>query len=251
MDLDSVYSAIPEIKRVLSELDSQEHGSTSKEPALDVLINNAGVLFPHVPETVQGLEPNFGVNYVSNFVLTCSLLPCLRAASSDARVISVSSVTYKMVLPILGGIKQELFTHKGVLELGRKEPKPLVKYAHSKYAILQFMLALDRREASSGSCVRAFAVDPGVVGTSITRNTPAIIHKIWLSLHLARTPEIGAQTAVHCALAEEKELQGGNMYSNNRIVQCSSQVHSEEAQDLLWKQTEELLASLNLPRLNC
>ena len=186
LDLESVCSAIPEIKRALAELaklhkdgDVAEDG---KEPPLHVLVNNAGVLFAPMKETVQGLEPHFGVNYVASFVLTRSLLPCLRAAGRDARVISMSSITYKLAQSALDGISEDLFTYNRVAELGNKAPSAMVRYAHSKYAILLFMLALNRKEGEAGSCVRAFAVDPGVALTSITRSLPAIINKLWLLL---------------------------------------------------------------------
>ena len=186
-DLETVVSAVPEIKRVLVDLAKDKDGADPdaehKEPALDVLVNNAGVLFAPMKETAQGLEPHFGVNFVASFVLTTALLPCLRAAGRDARVVSVSSLTYKLAQAVLGGVREELFTHKSIAERGGFwGSNAMVKYAHSKYAILQFMLGLNRREAASGSCVRAFAVDPGVVLTGITRSMPVLIDKVWLAL---------------------------------------------------------------------
>jgi len=57
---------------------------------------------------------------------------------------------------------------------------------------------------------------------------------------------MGAQTAIHCCLAEDDQLRNG-MYRNNKYIQCWPEVYSEEAQELLWKQTEQLIDSMNLP----
>jgi len=54
---------------------------------------------------------------------------------------------------------------------------------------------------------------------------------------------MGAQTAIHCSLAENDQLKNG-MYKNNHFAQCWSAVYSEEAQETLWNQTEQLLDSL-------
>jgi len=255
-DLQSVYDAIPKIKNALlifdknnkssNEEESTQQQEDSKEPKLHLLVNNAGVLLPPMKETSQGLEPHFGVNYMASFVLTSGLLPCLRASGSDARVVCVSSLTYKLALFKLGGLKESLFTFKKILELGENAPAAIVRYAHSKLAVLMFVLALGRKEACLGTGVRAFAVDPGVALTSITRNMPKFVDKIWLSLHIGRNAEMGAQTAIHCSLADEDQLKNG-MYKSNHFVNCWPEVYSEQAQDLFWNQTEQLLQTLNLP----
>jgi dehydrogenase/reductase SDR family protein 12 len=57
---------------------------------LDVLILNAGVLFPNERVEVEGVERTLATNVVNNIQLTDGLLPVLRQ-SKDARVIFVSS----------------------------------------------------------------------------------------------------------------------------------------------------------------
>ena len=203
-------------------------------------------------------------------MLTCGLLPCLRAAGSDARVVSVSSLTYKLALRVLGGVKEELFTFKDMMESGAKVPAPVVRYAHSKLAILLFGLALGRKESEFG--VRVCIVDPGVALTSITRSLPSFIDKLWMLLfvsfsfflfckvlfdltlscvcvmnrRIGRDAEMGAQTAIHCCLAEDDQVKNG-LYKDNKYIQCWPEVYSEEAQELLWKQTEQLIDGMNLP----
>jgi NAD(P)-dependent dehydrogenase (short-subunit alcohol dehydrogenase family) len=53
--------------------------------ALDILLNNAGVMFPPVrQETADGFELQMGSNHLGPFALTVRLLPLLRAASTAA-----------------------------------------------------------------------------------------------------------------------------------------------------------------------
>ena len=61
-----------------------------KEPSIDILINNAGVMSPPYTKTADGFELQFGVNHLAHFLLTNLLLERLKAAPS-ARIVNVSS----------------------------------------------------------------------------------------------------------------------------------------------------------------
>ena len=50
----------------------------AKEPQLDILINNAGIMVPPYELTVDGFESQFGVNHLGPFALTGLLLEKLR-----------------------------------------------------------------------------------------------------------------------------------------------------------------------------
>ena len=72
---------------LLSEM-RRTAGEIKEEPAIDVLINNAGALFNSRIETEDGLEKTFALNHMSYFVLTKLLLPRLKAG---ARIINTAS----------------------------------------------------------------------------------------------------------------------------------------------------------------
>ncbi|MCH5717122.1 SDR family NAD(P)-dependent oxidoreductase [Niabella hibiscisoli] len=64
----------------------------AKGEAINLLINNAGVMTPpNRIETKDGFELQFGTNHIGHFALTAQLLPLLRKAP-DARVVTVSSI---------------------------------------------------------------------------------------------------------------------------------------------------------------
>ncbi|KAH8818945.1 hypothetical protein DL96DRAFT_1470826 [Flagelloscypha sp. PMI_526] len=56
---------------------------------LDILVNNAGVTLGTYSKTKQGLKLSYVTNILSQYFLTLSLLPFMRA---DARIVNVSSV---------------------------------------------------------------------------------------------------------------------------------------------------------------
>jgi NAD(P)-dependent dehydrogenase (short-subunit alcohol dehydrogenase family) len=66
----------------------------SKEPRIDVLVNNAGVSMTPLMRTKQGFELQFGVNHLGCFALTALLLPKL-AETQGARVVVTSSPSHK------------------------------------------------------------------------------------------------------------------------------------------------------------
>ena len=61
-----------------------------REPRLDVLVNNAGVLPAERTVTVDGLELTFATNVAGPFLMTKLLLPLLRS-SAPSRIVTVTS----------------------------------------------------------------------------------------------------------------------------------------------------------------
>ncbi|NJC36679.1 NAD(P)-dependent dehydrogenase (short-subunit alcohol dehydrogenase family) [Xanthomonas arboricola] len=79
----------------LGDLDSVRAAAAHvlKEPRIDVLINNAGIMNPPLMRTKQGFESQFGVNHLGVFALTSLLLPKL-AETPGSRVVVTSSIAH-------------------------------------------------------------------------------------------------------------------------------------------------------------
>src|SRR6266571_5182108 len=77
----------------LGDLDSVRTAAeiASKEPRIDALINNAGIMNPPLMRTKQGFESQFGVNHLGVFALTSLLLPKL-AQTPGSRVSRARSI---------------------------------------------------------------------------------------------------------------------------------------------------------------
>src|SRR3954471_11704548 len=61
---------------------------------LDVLLNNAGAMYPDFRETVDGIEQTVAVNHLAPFLLTTLLLDLLKK-SAPARVVTVASGAHR------------------------------------------------------------------------------------------------------------------------------------------------------------
>jgi NAD(P)-dependent dehydrogenase (short-subunit alcohol dehydrogenase family) len=129
----------------------------AKEPRIDALINNAGVMTPPLTRTKQGFELQFGVNHLATFALTSLLLPKL-AETPGARVVVTSSIAH-----LSGKIDwDDLNAEKGYSKMER--------YNASKLANALFFFELDRRLRAAGSPVTALGCHPGVAATSLGRH---------------------------------------------------------------------------------
>lgn len=137
-----------------------------KDMPLDVLINNAGIMFPPPSLTIDGFESQFGVNFIGHYVLTTLLLPVLQT-SAHGRIVTLSSMAHRDGNIDFSNLKLE---------------KPFNKfreYGQSKVADLIFAIELNRRLAANGSHVISVACHPGVSKTELLRtDAPEMIEKV-------------------------------------------------------------------------
>jgi NAD(P)-dependent dehydrogenase (short-subunit alcohol dehydrogenase family) len=128
-----------------------------KEPRLDGLINNAGVMNPPLMRTKQGFELQFGVNHLGVFALTNLLLPKL-AQTPESRVVVTSSISH-----LKARIDwDDLNADKNYIKTER--------YGASKLASALFFFELDRRLRAAKTPVTAIGVHPGIAATSLGRH---------------------------------------------------------------------------------
>jgi NAD(P)-dependent dehydrogenase (short-subunit alcohol dehydrogenase family) len=134
---------------------------THEHAALDLLINNAGVMTPPArKETADGFELQFGTNYLGHFALTAQLLPALRNADG-ARVVNLSSIAHKLRAAI----------HFDDLQWTRRYD-PWAAYAQSKLAMLMFAFELQRRSDANDWGLLSNAAHPGFARTDLIANGP-------------------------------------------------------------------------------
>lgn len=145
MDLASLASVYSAAERI-AEL----------HPRIDILMNNAGVMFTPFERTVDGFESQIGINHLGHFAFTRVLEPSLLAAES-ARVVIMSS----------GGHKMGDIDHSDP-NWERRDYDKFLAYGASKTANLLHMTGLDARLTKRG--VTTVSVNPGAVATSLARH---------------------------------------------------------------------------------
>jgi len=145
----------------LADLASVEKAAeiVSGEPKLDVLVNNAGVMWNPKTITKDGFESQFGINHLGHFALTGRLLPLLEE-TPNSRIVTVSSTGHR-----LGN--GDLFWDDINAD---KDYHPRKRYYASKLANLLFTYELDRRLRAKGSSTIAVAVHPGGSDTELGRH---------------------------------------------------------------------------------
>jgi NAD(P)-dependent dehydrogenase (short-subunit alcohol dehydrogenase family) len=143
----------------LSELASVHAAAVSVRErtgdALDVLVNNAGVMATARGRTADGFELQFGTNHLGHAALTWLLLPALRGGR-HARVVALSS---------LAAVGARIDLEDPNAE--HRRYNPATAYGQSKLANQVFALELDRRLRAAGDDVLSVAAHPGYTATGL------------------------------------------------------------------------------------
>jgi len=123
--------------------------------AVDLLVNNAGIMAVPYGLTRDGFESQIGTNHLGHFALTNLLLPKI----SD-RVVTVSSLMH-----LTGAVSLRDLNWKA------RPYSAWLAYGQSKLANLLFTRELQRRLTAAGSGVRAHAAHPGYSATNLQGHT--------------------------------------------------------------------------------
>jgi NAD(P)-dependent dehydrogenase (short-subunit alcohol dehydrogenase family) len=268
-----LVAGIPNVE--LEELDLMEPTSIdafaqrflSSGRALDILINNAGIMAAPLSRDARGFESQFATNHLGHFQLTARLWTALKKAGK-ARVVSLSSTGIRF-----GGVDFDDPNFE------KREYDRWAAYGQSKSANALFAVELDRRGQKHG--IRAFSVHPGrITGTNLSRymendeQVKNIIQSLSEPLSsLVNSPkdeknsegnsekqniEQGAATSVWCATSPQLEGKGGVYCMNVDIANAipASSLTGEFNQVLtgvlpwaidpklaekLWKLSEDLI----------
>jgi len=204
----------------------------AQHPAIDLLINNAGVMFPPRQITGDRFELQFGTNHLGHFALTGLLLPQMLPVPGS-RVVTVSSIGHRIRARInFDDLQAERSYHR------------VAAYAQSKLANLMFTYELQRRLSGAGTTI-AVAAHPGLAGTELTRNSPAIA-----ALFYARVSQSAAMGALPILrAATDPGVRGGQYYGPGglfgargypELAHSSRQSHDAAIQRRLWTVSEQL-----------
>jgi len=203
---------------------------------LDLLVNNAGVMYTPFRRTADGFELQFGTNHLGHFALTGLLLDRLLVAPG-ARVVTVSSIGHR---------------YRSALQLddvrSERRYSRTAAYGRSKLANLLFTYELQRRLSAAGADLIALAAHPGVAATELGRNSPAPLRALLgLVDPVLQTPDMGALPTLRAAT--DPAAVGGSYYGpggfggvagHPTVVASSARSHDAGLQAQLWAASQEL-----------
>ncbi len=188
-------------------------------PALDILINNAGIYARQHEITGDGFERTMAVNHFAPYLLTRLVGPLLSGAPA-ARVITVSSMAHQSGEIDLDDLASE------------NDFDGYTAYANSKLANILFTRALAAR--LSGTKVTANCLHPGVIDTKL-------LHAEF-NIKGASVAQ-GAKTSVFLAISEDVANVSGRYFDNCREATPSRRARDDRLGEALWMRSEELLAA--------
>jgi NAD(P)-dependent dehydrogenase (short-subunit alcohol dehydrogenase family) len=240
----------------LSTVRAFADGFVASHDAVDVLMNNAGVMACPFGRTADGFETQFGTNHLGHFLLTALLAPALLRADAP-RVVTLSSAGHSRADVDLVDPNFET-----------TEYSAWVAYGRSKTANALFARELARRGGPLG--LRSFSVHPGGIVTDLGRHLTEELLAEMMAFAEERAPaghdgrrdadagpgitwksvEAGAATQVWAATAPELAnhngayladcglgVLGGNPGTNGFMPYLLDDEHATE----LWELSERLV----------
>ena len=205
--------------------------------ALDLLVNNAGVMALPRLRTADGFEMQLGTNHLGHFALTGLLLPRL-LAGDEPRVVTVSSNAHKM-----GRINFDNLN-------GDRRYFRWTAYGQSKLANLLFALELSRR---AGAALTSVAAHPGYAATHLqlqasdaTGNPIDRAANKLMNTVLAQSDAMGALPSLYAATADlpSGAYVGpdgpGEFRGHPQVVAPNGRARDEATAKRLWEVSETL-----------
>ncbi|ERL94284.1 hypothetical protein D910_11565 [Dendroctonus ponderosae] len=197
-----------------------------KEPSIDLLVNNAGIMICPEGKTEDGFETQFGTNHLGHFLFTVLLLPKI-SQSERSRIVTLSSIAHEPYDRIDGCMGHRLNV------IGDK-----LKYNPPTFP-----------EANIDN-VTTYSLHPGVIRTELGRHMRStygsVASFIWSLFSWAvKTPEQGAQTTIYCSVDEKCANESGLYYAECAVKTPSQAASNKEDAKRLWIESLRLVGLPN------
>ncbi|XP_071722603.1 short-chain dehydrogenase TIC 32 B, chloroplastic-like [Rutidosis leptorrhynchoides] len=206
---------------------------------LNILINNAGIMFCPYQLSEDGFEVQFATNHLGHFLLTNLLLDKMKATARvsgiEGRIVNLSSIahlhTYKE------GIRFDDIND----QLGYSDKKA---YGQSKLANILHASELSRRLQQEGANITVNSVHPGLIMTNLMRHSfiSMRIMKMLTYLLWKNVPQ-GAATTCYVALHPSLKGVTGNYFLDCNEMEPSALARDERLAKKLWDFSNKLVDS--------
>ena len=216
------FASLQTVRRAAAEI-------TERWPAIQLLVNNAGVNSAHRVATADGYEMTFAVNHLAPFLLSLLLVPSL-VRGAPARIVNVTST----------------FAQFGRVDFDDLMP-PRTRYnstrAYNQSKLVNMMFTIELAARLTGTGITVNCVSPGLVATDLLREYASFaatwIRPIWRAVLM--TPENAASRVVNVAtLGAFANVTGQCFGASNRPIRIPSRAIDAEARRRLWDMSAEL-----------
>lgn len=246
--LDAVAATRPDADHALIALDLADLASVraagkaaiEAAPAIDVLINNAGLMAIPFARTAEGFEMQLGTNHLGHFAFTDAVLPALLNASAP-RVVTLASIAHRR-----GRIELD------DLNFERRPYQRMTAYSQSKLANLLFGAELARRIEAAGLPLTSVIAHPGVAATNLFDSMVPPVPGALAATHLwlravGNSESSGALSTLYAATMPD--VTNGDYLGPNRMfgmrgpVERSPRTRAARDESLaaaLWEKSVEL-----------
>ncbi|XP_074588081.1 short-chain dehydrogenase TIC 32 B, chloroplastic-like [Curcuma longa] len=203
---------------------------------LNILINNAGVMYGPFELSEDDMEMQFATNHMGHFLLTNLLLPKIKSTAEETgiegRIVNLSSAdhltTYRG-----GGINFEKINDEAAYNAK-------FAYGQSKLANILHANELARRLREEGANVTANSVHPGLTMTNLGRHSTIIAAVLRATTRFFwKSVSQGAATTCYVALHPSVEGISGKYFADCNIKETTANGRNETLARRLWNYSEE------------
>ncbi|GMH26435.1 hypothetical protein Nepgr_028278 [Nepenthes gracilis] len=208
---------------------------------LNILINNAGVMFCPFELSQDGIEIQFATNHLGHFLLTNLLLEKMKntakATGIEGRIVNLSSIAHS--LSYEGGIRFDNLND----ETGYSDKRA---YGQSKLANILHAKELSRRLKEEGANITVNSVHPGLIMTNLFKHSFLLfrIVKFFTMLMWKNVPQ-GAATTCYVALSPCLRGETGKYYLDCNEMPPSQLARDEALAKKLWDFSNKLINSVS------
>ncbi|XP_038989017.1 short-chain dehydrogenase TIC 32 B, chloroplastic-like isoform X2 [Phoenix dactylifera] len=164
----------------------------SMDLPLNILINNAGIMFCAYQLSEDGIEMQFATNHLGHFLLTNLLLEKMKSTARktgiEGRIVNLSSIAHLHSYD--EGIRFDNLNDSD----GYSDKKA---YGQSKLANILHANELSRRLQEEGANITVNSVHPGLIVTSLWRHSFFLMRvlKLFTSIFWKNVPQVGMKVS--------------------------------------------------------
>ncbi|KAJ3686716.1 hypothetical protein LUZ61_015880 [Rhynchospora tenuis] len=211
----------------------------SKDLPLNILINNAGIMFCPFQLSKDGIEQQFATNHLGHFLLTNLLLEKMKSTANstgiEGRIVNLSSIAHHHTYG--RGINFEQLNDPTAYSDKKA-------YGQSKLANILHAKELSRRLKEEGANITVNSVHPGLIMTNLMKHSLFVMNliKVFTYLCWKNVPQGAATT---CFVATHPSLKGvtAKYFQDCNEEKPNIMVGDEKLAKDLWQFSEKLVKS--------